>query len=262
MFLFIKLLTPIFFSPLVFVVAIGAGFFFYRRNKKYGRWIIVASLIMLYALSTEIVARSLVTSLERRVSSVATDMIPADVSAIVVLAGGADKKDAYHPFAELGGVSWRRLWQGIVLYRVLNGRIPLLYSGGSGNPFDPVSDEAVLAKEYAVSAGIPAEQFLIESSSRNTAESGRAIKTILESAFPKQTPKRIVLVTSAWHMPRSLAIMQRVGIDALPYSADFRGGVSRISFEDFFPSNGSFVASFFALHEWIGIVGYRILGWI
>lgn len=218
------------------------------------------TLVIYYLLSIEPVAYLLAKNLENKMAIGKMEEETANIEAIVVLAGGIDKKGGHRPYHELSGASWRRLWHGIELYKEFKDKIPILYSGGSGDPFDPVSVEAELAMNYAVSMGIPEEKFWIENSSRNTYESGIEIKRILEGRFPGVERHRIILVTSALHMLRSMKVMKKAGLNTITSSADFAIGSLSLDPFSFFPSVSNFSTSTRSIHEWIGIGGYWLLG--
>lgn len=218
------------------------------------------TLVIYYLLSIEPVAYLLAKNLENKMAIGKMEEETANIEAIVVLAGGIDKKGGHRPYHELSGASWRRLWHGIELYKEFKDKIPILYSGGSGDPFDPVSVEAELAMNYAVSMGIPEEKFWIENSSRNTYESGIEIKRILEGRFPGVERHRIILVTSALHMLRSMKVMKKVGLNTITSSADFAIGSLSLDPFSFSPSVSNFSTSTRSIHEWIGIGGYWLLG--
>lgn len=255
MFTFLKLIKPFFLPPVLIAIGMLASILLWPRKR--GRRILILTLVAYYLLSIQPVAYGLAHSLENQFSTAFTGAQDAEV--IVILAGGANKKEGRRSFAELGGVSWKRLWHGIELHRELE-NMPVLYSGGSGDPFDPVSHEAELAKQYALAVGISEDMFWIESSSRNTYESALAIKHILEERFSEKDQHQVILVTSASHMRRSLGVMRKAGISAVPAAADFSQGVFRLNPLSFFPSHAYFSSSVSSIHEWVGIAGYWLMG--
>lgn len=231
-----------------------------KRKNRLAAVLLAVILALYYLLSIEPTAHLLARTLERQYPAVshASTLEGADV--IVILAGGADKSGKERPFEELNGASWRRLWRGIELYRALDGNTPILYSGGSGDPFDTESHEAELARKYAVSMGIPEERFWVETESRNTAESGAAVRQILDERFPEQDIHKMILVTSAVHMPRAVAVMDRHGIKTIPMPADFSAkAILRVSPLSFLPQAGHLESSSASIHEWLGMAAYWAL---
>ena len=261
MFTLLKLIKPFLLPPTLIAIGMAASFLLlFRKKQKLGKTLLLLTLVIYYLLSTEPVAYLLAKSIEGKIDIEKFEVETENVEAIVVLAGGVQKKDGYRPYHELGEASWRRLWHGIELYKRFNGKIPILYSGGSGDPFDPVSVEAELAKKYAIAIGVPEKNFWIETSSRNTYESGVEIKRILDDSFPGVGRHKVILVTSALHMPRSMRVMKKVGLNPIPSPADFTIGSLSLDPLSFLPSISSFATSTFSIHEWIGIGGYWLLG--
>lgn len=251
MFTFLKIIKPFFLPPTLIAIGMLVGTIcLWRKKYKFAKVIFIITLAVYYLLSIEPTAYFLNQGLE---GSVNTAQEHNQAKMIVVLAGGATEN-------ELAGVSWRRLNRGIELYDQL--KIPILYSGGSGDPFDRVSNEANLAKKYGVLAGVPENDFWTESFSRDTYESGVAVKEILDKKFPNIINHEIILVTSARHMPRSLGVMKKLGLLAIPRPADFDQEALNLDPLSFFPSDGYFSSSTFSIHEWVGMLGYYLLGWI
>jgi uncharacterized SAM-binding protein YcdF (DUF218 family) len=263
MFTFIKLVKPFLLPSTMIAIGMAISFFFFLYKKqRLGKFLLLLTLITYYLLSIEPVAYLLAKNLERSMGIESYKVEAMDIGAIVVLAGGVEKKGGYRSYHELSGASWRRLWHGVELFKELKGKRPILYSGGTGDPFDSASVEAELAKSYAVAMGIPSEKFWIEKDSRNTYESGVAIKRILDNHFPKVNMHRILLVTSSFHMLRSMRVMEKVGLDPIPSPADFAIGSLNLDPLSFIPSVSYFSRSTNSIHEWIGIGGYWLLGQI
>ncbi|MFH1038146.1 MAG: YdcF family protein [PVC group bacterium] len=264
MFTFLKLIKPFFLPPTAILIGMVISLcLFFRKKWKGGRILLIVTAAGYYFLSTGPAAYLLVKSLERTVpftEAAAPGAGDREPAAIVVLAGGAVKKGPSHPRSELEGASWNRLWRGIELYREYGGRIPIIYSGGSGSPFDPESFEAELARSCAVSIGIPPSDFWTENLSRNTCENARETKRLLDQRYPGADLHRVILVTSSIHMPRSILAMRRAGIDPVPSPADFLVTTFSLDPLSLLPSDRYFTVSTRCLHEWLGIVAYRLLG--
>jgi uncharacterized SAM-binding protein YcdF (DUF218 family) len=132
----------------------------------------------------------------------------------------------------------------------------IVYAGGSANL---ISDQAREA-DYAIPAfqalGIPRERLIIERRSRNTEENAEFSKEIVG---PKPG-QRWLLVTSAFHMPRSVGIFRKVGFPVEPYPVDWRtrGRSHRLRFSSSFLSGMS--RTEVAAREWIGLFAYWLTG--
>ena len=74
-----------------------------------------------------------------------------------------------------------------------------------------------------------------------------------------------ILVTSANHMPRALECFRKAGFNVLPYPVDYQNRMDKYSgwsdLSAFWPSTGNFQKITVALHEWVGLMGYRLLGY-
>jgi uncharacterized SAM-binding protein YcdF (DUF218 family) len=120
--------------------------------------------------------------------------------------------------------------------------------------------------DLASAMGIPRERILLETNSTNTYENGVEIKKILgEEPF--------VLVTSASHLPRAIAVFQKLGLSPIPAPADFRairnkphanasmGELVKVMISAL-PSPDDLAHSERALHEYAGFTWYWLRGWI
>ncbi|MEA1927191.1 MAG: YdcF family protein [Candidatus Auribacterota bacterium] len=262
MFTILKLIKPFFLPPtLVLLGMVFCLWLLFRKRWMWGKIILAAIIVIYYLLSTGPVNHLLVRSLER-----ATPVFLEKTSgggepeAIIILAGGAWQSGPLRPRDELSGPSWRRLWRGIELYGEKGGRIPILYSGGSGDIFNQTPIEGRLTRGYALTAGIPESDFLIETHSRNTYENIRESKKLLDREFPGSEQHHVILVTSSIHMPRAVLIAQKAGLIPIPEPADFLVRSPGFNILDFIPSADTFLASTRCLNEWVGIVAYRIMG--
>lgn len=267
MFVVYKLIKALILPPaLITLGMVFALFCLYRQRIRMAKYALVATAVFYYLLSIEPTAFVLTRSLMRGAFSAAPPAIFFETlkenppEAIVVLAGGVNKKDKTRPFAELSGASWRRLWRGLEVYRQLDSKVPILYSGDSGDPFEAASGEALLARSYALAMGVPESGFLVETKSRTTAESGFAVKRVLDETFPENATHRVILVTSSWHLPRAAKVFEREGVEIIASPADFPTAANlTLDPFSFIPSVEHFASSYFAIHEWIGIGAYWIM---
>lgn len=85
-------------------------------------------------------------------------------------------------------------------------------------------------------------------------------KAVKDNRFPGLTNHKVILVTSALHMPRSIRVFQRLGLKPIPSPSSYDSGSMDYDPLDFLPSIGSFLTSTAAIHEWIGLVGYWVRG--
>ena len=258
MFTVIKLLKPLIFPAFLVLAGLAAALILaVRKKRKWTVRVLAATLIGYYLFSIEPTAYYLGRSLEAAVPDPSGEKDPA---AILILSGGFRRAGGRRPFSELSGPTWRRLWRGIEIYRELEGEVPILFSGGSGDPFEPEPGQARLCREYALAMGIPEEDFRIEEISRNTFENIREARRILDREFPGEERHRVILVTSASHMLRSVLIAKKAGLDPVPAPADYGYGRPVTSPFSFYPGAQPLLISTRCLNEWFGIIVYRLMG--
>ncbi len=248
-----KLLQGLLLPPMLVLVGMLLAIWLMSRNLRWAKRVLLASSIVYYLLSIEPTAALLLRDLERRVPSRAH--ATRDMTAILVLAGGAQPSHDGRP-AELSAASAKRLWRAIQLYREGEGRVPILYAGGPWIPSGTIVDEPSIAASFAVLAGVPAEDFWLETHSRTTEESAAAVRALLHERFPSAIAHRMILVTSAWHIRRAVEAFRAPDVSIIPVGVDFSAPRTFTSLS-FLPSAESFGTSVRALREWLGILVYR-----
>jgi len=157
-------------------------------------------------------------------------------------------KKEYHG-ADISGFTILRLRYAAYLQKRTG--LPVLVAGGIEKSETTEADlmYKVLREEYQVKAGI-----YIENQSQNTFENARRVKKLLkEHHF-----KHILLVSSAFHMPRALAAFEDVEIIVTPAPTDFYNNSMDYEFGDFLPHSLALRQNYLALHEIIGAFWYRI----
>lgn len=137
----------------------------------------------------------------------------------------------------------------------------ILVSGGTGRLLKADEPEANKYKKVMMMAGIPEGHILLENETRNTFESAVAVKKILDSL--RLTADDCLLITSAFHMRRSLACYRKAGLDIETFSTDFYGLQDKIFLTSILlPSIEGFIIWEKLFKEWTGFVAYKIAGYI
>ncbi len=152
-----------------------------------------------------------------------------------------------------------RIWQALTLYKT--GKVDkLLISGDNGYVSENGLHEAEQFKKVLVKWGIPPEDILTESVSRNTYENAVETKKVLRAKLPNAN--RLILVTSGRHMRRAKAIFDHQGLYCTPFSTDLYTGPKRFyHVEDFIlPEAGVLYDWHGLIKEMIGYVVYDITG--
>lgn len=263
MFLFISKLLPLFIYPLGLscLLILFALWLCYRRSRKAYVPILIALLILAIAGNIQ-VGNQLIASLERQYPPLTT---PPKADLIVILGGGTRNNEPPRILPDLNDRGDRLLYAA-KLYQ--DGVAPkILLSGGRIQWYGGESSEAESMATILELFSIPSENMILESRSLNTHENAIFTKEILQ----REKLKRILLVTSAAHMPRAIAIFRRANIDVIPAPTDFMVSDRNLiensySLESkilsFIPTSDSLDFTTQALKEYIGIFIYRLRGWL
>ena len=263
MFLFISKLLPLFTYPvgLSCLLILYALWLSCRRSRKAYLPILLALIILAIAGNIQ-VGNHLIASLERKYLPLAT---PPQADAIVILGGGTRNNESPRIMPDLSDRGDRLLY-GAKLYQ--DGVAPkILLSGGRIQWYGGESSEAESMATILELFGIPRADMILESRSLNTHDNAIFTKKILQ----REKLKRILLVTSAAHMPRAIAIFHKAKIDAIPAPADFMVSDRNLVESSYskesrilslIPTSESLDFTTQALREYIGIFIYRLRGWL
>jgi len=137
----------------------------------------------------------------------------------------------------------------------------ILISGGSGRLVGDEEPEADKFKKVMIMMGVSESDIFIENETRNTAESGPEVKKLLEEL--NIGSERCLLITSAFHMRRSLAVYQKSGLVLDSFSADFYAHPpSFYPDELFIPQVDAIIKWEKLSKEWWGMIAYKMVGYI
>jgi uncharacterized SAM-binding protein YcdF (DUF218 family) len=152
-----------------------------------------------------------------------------------------------------------RLLQAIQLYK--KGKIrKIVFTGGSGSLTYSYIKEGMLIKNFLLRIGIPASDIYIENESNNTRENAIFTRPLLDKNFPHG---KFLLITSAFHMRRSLGCFKKAGITAIPYSTDLQSADRKFVFDNMFIPNISAIEVWqTGIHEVTGYLIYKMAGYI
>jgi len=241
-----KMIMPLGLSSLLLVL----GLVLYAgRRRKAGLTLIVIGTLVLILLSLPPVACLLLRPLETRYPVLDPASLPQNLGAIVVLAGGCNDRPELPAASRLGPSTLRRTLEGIRLWRH-RPQSRLIMSSGSWEIKDspPAESMADLAGEL----GVDPSKIAVETVSRDTYENAVEVKNLLG-----QGP--FVLVTSASHLPRAMAIFHKLGLEPIPAPADqhLPPRMDRLSW---LPSLGAQAVSQASLYEYAGLAWYWLRG--
>jgi uncharacterized SAM-binding protein YcdF (DUF218 family) len=244
-----KVLLYLVLPPSGIMILMTIGFLIVKQRRLAGWGLIIFGFLLLYGLSTGPVVNSLIIPLETSYPPLRDKTVHAD--AIVVLTGGVRDLSRLGLEPEPSELSLERLVKGVMLYRVL--RKPLMIAGGSGSLIHSELPEADAMARAAVDLGVSGRDIVIENKSRNTMESARAVRGLLKG-------KRIILVTSAFHMKRSVALFKKQGFDVIPAPTGYRALHQPVSWYSFIPGAVGLATSSVALSEYISFAWYSMKG--
>jgi uncharacterized SAM-binding protein YcdF (DUF218 family) len=241
---------PVSLAIVVGVLGILLGF---TRFARAGRAVMAGAIIVLAGGLLTPLGAVLLRPLEERFPPPPAD-IPAPAG-IIVLGGAVDTEKS----EARGQIYFRpdaaRMTAGVELAR----RYPsarLVFTGGSGGLLGEGPAEAIGARKLWLSLGVPEERMMFEAKSRNTWENALFTRDLVKPK-PGET---WLLVTSAWHMPRSVGIFQHLGFDVIPYPVAYRTfGDAR----DFLRPTRVFdkvIMLDYGVREWVGLLAYRLAG--
>jgi uncharacterized SAM-binding protein YcdF (DUF218 family) len=132
----------------------------------------------------------------------------------------------------------------------------LVFTGGSGALLGEGQAEATGARDFFLSLGVPEEKITLEDKSRNTWENGVFTRDMVH---PKPGEPWL-LVTSAWHMPRSVGIFRRLGIAVIPYPVAYRTFGDSRDVLSLAAVGDRVIMLDNSIREWIGLLAYRLTG--
>lgn len=137
----------------------------------------------------------------------------------------------------------------------------ILISGGTGRLIGEAEPEADQFKRSMVMMGIPDSVILIENETRNTAESAIEVKKVLEKLA--YADSQCLLITSAFHMRRSLACYRKAGVHLRPFTTDFYSHKNPYTIDSFIvPKLDALIIWHKLVKEWVGLVAYKMAGYV
>ena len=243
-------------KPIVWIIVCFLLSFF-LKNEKRKRSFFLTGLILLLLLTNGAVFQGVVSRWEPE--PVAIKDLEKKYDFIILLGGYSDFQTAMGKSEfQLGLKGGNRLITSLNLYKKGVGT-KIILTGGSGKLLGDKYGEAEYVAPFLKTLGLPDSTFIIENKSRNTWENAVFSKQIVDSL---QKNASCLLVTSALHMPRSKACYDKAGLPTTIYPTDYYSQQSDNLFKLFFePSSSKLFAWEALLHEWIGVITYKIKGY-
>lgn len=251
MFVFSKLLSAI--TQPIFWLALwwGLALLLLIRRRRTALLMLWGGLVILALLGFQAIPDALLRSLENRYSAPTADAIEQHVG-VIVLGGAVGHPTSYEAHGQVPlGEAAERMTVPVGLLRT-HAKLELIFSGGEGRLLTTGVTEAELARAFYQEQGIDMARVQLEDGSRTTRENAQQVAHLLG----ERCKEPWLLVTSAWHMPRSIAEFQAVGCNVTPYPVDFRTGKTTSLTE--YSLAYSLLRWQTALHEWLGLAAYRL----
>ena len=206
-------------------------------------------VIILILSSLPIVSNRFIAYLEKDYQLIEVAEIE-NVDAIVVLSGMirviGDEENLKYEFND----SVDRFFAGLDLFN--NNKAPILILTMGKMPWSVGIAEGEYLKELAIKYGVSEENIILTDEVQNTDQEAKAIKEILTE------DAKIILVTSAFHMPRAEKVFKAANINLIPYPVDFQNSKSKTTMMDFIPSAGSLFDTSHFVREMIGRLYYNL----
>jgi|CXWL01.1.fsa_nt_gi uncharacterized SAM-binding protein YcdF (DUF218 family) len=236
----------------LFVLSIGVAYLWADQKQKRARLWITLGWTLFLLFSNRLVGQTMLSRLEDRYPAHVADKSSDSAARLIVVLGGLTNPRTDIPISSrLNGAMMARLVEGIRLHRELPGS-KLLLSGGGG--ILPEESDAAVMRQMALALGVNDRHLILESASTNTYEEALLVKKIIgEQPF--------ILVTSAGHMPRAMALFAAQGLHPIPAPTHYllRGEIG-FQWNWFLPSMEGLELSSAAIYEYLGIVKDKLLG--
>jgi uncharacterized SAM-binding protein YcdF (DUF218 family) len=229
------LTSPLLAAAVLLLIAIALRF---SRFRKIAAATALVAVAVVYGGSIPLVGQALLRPLEERYAPLTT--LPS-VETVVVLGSSYSPRPGVPVAAALDDAALVRIVSGVVWAERLGAR--LVVSGGAPSGGEP-SAHGYAA--LAIELGIPPERIVQLDDPRDTGDEALAVAALLES-------QPFLLVTSAYHMPRAVWLMERAGARPIPAPTDHKVADSDLRWAHFVPRAGALRDSEEALHEYIGL---------
>ena len=243
-------------SPVIWILFFMSISLFIFKNKEQKLKLMYAAFFLFLLFTNPFVTNLAVESWE--VPAYSANQISESYDIGILLSGSMNnyssslERPAYSQSVD-------RLLQTISLYKT--GKIKkILLTGGSGYVLQPEFKESLITKKVMIEAGIPAEDILVEDRSRNTYENAAFSARVLQE---KNLGGKLLLITSAFHMRRSLACFNKAGLMVHPFPVDIKSTpFSFLPERWIIPDAYGLFLWKMLIREWIGVAAYKFQGYI
>jgi uncharacterized SAM-binding protein YcdF (DUF218 family) len=255
MFFLLSKIAYFFIAPFTWLLVSMSIWVFHKKNlwKKRAKWI---SLTMLLFFSNTIFFKEFIRLWE--IPAVSIEQTSKHEVGIVLGGMFEYDNDTERLSIRRGG---DRIWQAINLYKA--GKIDkILISGNHGYITDRGLHESEQLKKVLLNWGIPHQDIIIETESKNTYQNAKETVALLEKSYPHFSS--FLLITSAKHMRRASACFENQGLKVTPFSTDpYVGGSRSYRWDEFIIPDVDNFSNWFDLNkEVVGYVAYATVGYL
>lgn len=246
-----KAIAQLILPPGGLLLVAAIGLIAYR--KCWGRGVIAGALLILWLLSLRPVHDVLLTPLEVHYPPLSLQQTSLREDAVIVLLGGGiyEKAPEFNGADSLANAALMRTVYAASLAR--DSGLPIYTTGGVVLNENARPEGEIMA-DWLGTFHVPAEQIHIEAEAKNTWQNAGYIREQLQA----QGIRRIVLVTSAYHMPRAVWAFQQQGLEIMPAPCAYKVRRKPYDLLSWLPDSDMLDESCDALHEYLGIVWYRL----
>jgi len=242
-------------APANFLVGLGllGAILLLTRFATLGRRLMVVALVLLAICGFSPLANFVLYPLEQRFPK--WDSSRGDPDGIIVLGGSLDADlSAAHGVTVVSGAADRIVSAATLAHRYPNAR--LVYTGGSPNVLHNDAKEADYATALFQGLGIAKSRLTMERLSRNTRENAEFTRDLVK---PKPG-ERWLLVTSAYHMPRSMGLFRQAGFPVEAYPVDWKVGTKEDLLKFYVNAGAGLGRIDLGAREWLGLIANRLSG--
>lgn len=255
MFFFLSKAIDFLVMPLSIILILLLYAFAVKNAKKQKR-IVGLAVVLLLAMSNSFLVRRALNWYEAPLVNLNEIQGTYDVG--ILLSGGLIYTNMPRQNHIAMGKHGDRVLQTFELYK--NGKIKkILITGMSSD--EAMADgrgETRRAASLLVNWGVPAKDIIFEEKAKNTRENALYSARILKKMFPSG---RYILITSAFHMRRSVGCFEKAGIKTMPFPADFYGGYDELGIREIVPQPAVLADCHVLWHEMVGFAIYKIMGY-
>jgi uncharacterized SAM-binding protein YcdF (DUF218 family) len=239
------------------ILLVGLILVWFTRRQKAGKVLVTLGAALLLLMGNRSLSSRLLIPLEHHYPPLAVVSAAGAPQArseklIVVLSGGYTNDPRIPADSQLAEDTLARVVEGVELHRAMPGT-KLLLSGGGVDGTVPASQHMARVAE---DLGVSREDIVLESESKDTEEQARLVGVIVGR-------EPFILVTSASHMPRAVALFRKAGTSPVPAPTDYLARrYTGLTADDIYPSAEGVVLAERAVYEYLGLAWAKLRGQI